>query len=276
MSQENKVKFGLKNCHYALLTETIVDNRTVYSYGTPKRIPGAVSLSMDMQGGLSRFFADDIAYYTTYSHQGYEGDLEIAEIPESVSIDIFGDTKDENGAIVETNLLQPKEFAFLFEFDGDQKATRHVLYKCTMTRPGLTGNTKEDTAEPQTSTLTLSAAPRGDGKVHTRTSSSMDSSTYDGWYDEVYDVAAAAKKVTSITLSNNTLSLAKGATETLTPTVLPEDADNKNIVWGTSDPAVVTVSGGVVTGVTAGTATITAIAADGSGVSATCSVTVTE
>jgi len=276
MSQENKVKFGLKNCHYALLTETIVDNRTVYSYGTPKRIPGAVSLSMDMQGGLSRFFADDIAYYTTYSHQGYEGDLEIAEIPESVSIDIFGDTKDENGAIVETNLLQPKEFAFLFEFDGDQKATRHVLYKCTMTRPGLTGNTKEDTAEPQTSTLTLSAAPRGDGKVHTRTSSSMDSSTYDGWYDEVYDVAAAAKKVTSITLSNNTLSLAEGATETLTPTVLPEDADNKNIVWGTSDSAVATVSGGVVTGVAAGTATITAIAADGSGVSATCSVTVTE
>lgn len=276
MPKENKVRFGLKNCHYALLTETIVDNRTVYSYGTPKRIPGAVSLSMDMQGGLSRFFADDIAYYTTYSHQGYEGDLTIAEIPESVSIDIFGDTKDENGAIVETNLLQPKEFAFLFEFDGDQKATRHVLYKCTMTRPGLTGDTKEDTAEPQTSTLTLSAAPRGDGKVHTRTSSSMDSSTYDGWYDEVYDVAAAAKKVTSITLSNNTLSLAEGATETLTPTVLPEDADNKNIVWGTSDSAVATVSGGVVTGVAAGTATITAIAADGSGVSATCSVTVTE
>lgn len=276
MPQENKVKFGIKNCHYAVLTETIVDNQTVYSYGTPKRWPGAVSLSLDMQGGLQRFYADDIAYYVTYSHQGYEGDLEVAEIPESVASDIFRDEKDSSGVSIETNLLQPKEFAFLFEFDGDQKATRHVLYKCTLTRPGLSGQTKEDTAEPQTSTLTLSAAPRADGVVHAKTTSTTDETAYNGWYDEVHSVTVTPTKVSSITLSETTLNLTVEGSSTLTATVLPEDADNKNIVWGTSDAAVATVSGGVVTGVAAGTATITAIAADGSGVSATCSVTVTE
>lgn len=275
MPQENKVKFGLKNCHYAMLTETIVDNKKVYSYGAPKRWPGAVSMSLDMQGGLNRFYADDIAYYITYSHQGYEGDFEVAEIPESVYADIFGDETDENGISIETNLLQPKEFALLFEFDGDQKATRHVLYKCTLTRPGLSGNTKEDTAEPQTSTLTLSVAPRDDGRVQAKTTSTTDATKYNEWYDAVYDAAVAPTKVSSITLSESTLSIAEGETETLTATVLPENADVKDLVWGTSDAAVATVSNGAVTGVAAGSAIITAIAADGSGVSASCSVTVT-
>ena len=81
--------------------------------------------------------------------------------------------------------------------------------------------------------------------------------------------------VTSITLSPSSLSLKKGAPQTLTATVSPSDATNKDVTWSSSNTAVATVnSNGQVTAVATGTCTITCTAKDGSGVSATCTVKV--
>ena len=83
--------------------------------------------------------------------------------------------------------------------------------------------------------------------------------------------------VTSITLSPSSLSLKKGATQTLTATVSPSDATNKEVTWSSSNTAVATVnSNGQVTAVATGTCTITCMAQDGSGVSATCTVRVVQ
>ena len=82
-------------------------------------------------------------------------------------------------------------------------------------------------------------------------------------------------KVSGITLSQSSLTLtSKGQTASLTTTVTPDNAANKNITWSSSDSSVVTVVNGTVTAIANGTADITATAADGSGVSAKCSVTV--
>ena len=78
--------------------------------------------------------------------------------------------------------------------------------------------------------------------------------------------------VESITLNKPQLSLVKGATETLTATVLPTTATDKTVIWESSDTAVATVENGVVTAVAAGNATITAKAGEKT---ATCAVTVT-
>lgn len=80
--------------------------------------------------------------------------------------------------------------------------------------------------------------------------------------------------VTGVTLNKTALSLKAGASETLTATVAPSNAANKNVTWKSSNTAVATVSGGKVTAVKAGTATITVTTADGNK-SATCTVTVT-
>lgn len=84
-------------------------------------------------------------------------------------------------------------------------------------------------------------------------------------------------KVSRITLSASTgLTLTKGQTQKLTATVVPANATNKAVTWKTSDKNVATVSeNGLVTAKSAGTATITCTAQDGSGVKATCKVTVT-
>ena len=82
--------------------------------------------------------------------------------------------------------------------------------------------------------------------------------------------------VSQITLNKTSTSISVGNSETLTATVAPENAANKDLKWASSDTSVATVAAdGTVTAVKAGTATITATAADGSGKSATCTVTVT-
>ena len=81
--------------------------------------------------------------------------------------------------------------------------------------------------------------------------------------------------VTGVTLDQANLELTEGETAQLTATVLPDNATNKNVTWSSDNPSVATVDqNGVVTAVAPGTATITATAADGSGKTAACTVTV--
>lgn len=80
--------------------------------------------------------------------------------------------------------------------------------------------------------------------------------------------------VSEIALDHTDESLYKGETLTITPTVTPDNALNKDVNWSTSAEGVATVENGVVTAVAPGTATITATAADGSGITANCEITV--
>ena len=80
--------------------------------------------------------------------------------------------------------------------------------------------------------------------------------------------------VTGVSLNRNTLTLTVGAQQTLTATVSPSNAANKNVSWSTSNSSVASVMYGLVTGVSAGTATITVTTADGNK-QASCTVTVT-
>jgi hypothetical protein len=81
--------------------------------------------------------------------------------------------------------------------------------------------------------------------------------------------------VTGVTVAPATLALTVGgSTGTLTATIAPSNATNQAVTWSTSNAAVATVSNGIVTAVSAGTAAITVTTIDGS-LTATCAVTVT-
>ena len=89
--------------------------------------------------------------------------------------------------------------------------------------------------------------------------------------------------VTGITRSQTEAAVTIGGeTLTLTATVAPDDATDKTVTWTSSDPTVATVANGVVTAVSAGTATITATATNGTpddttdDQTATCTITVTD
>lgn len=185
----NKVKFNIKNVHYALLKETKEGKVT---WDAPVKIPGAVSIALDAKGEITPFYADGMVYYQTSSNTGYEGDLEMALIPDSFRTDVLMEKKDSKGVLIENSNVETAKFALLFEFDGDQKSVRHVLYNCTATRPSVEGETTEDTKEPTTETLSISAAPLADGNVKAKTGAETDEAAYTGWYDNVYVSEEAA------------------------------------------------------------------------------------
>ncbi len=82
-------------------------------------------------------------------------------------------------------------------------------------------------------------------------------------------------QVTGVSLNKSTTSVEVGHNTTLIATVTPSNATNKNVTWTSSDESVATVSNGIVTGVKAGTATITVRTVDGNK-TATCMVNVVE
>lgn len=180
----NKVKYGLKNAHYALLT--IGEDGTV-TYGKPIPIPGSVNLTMDAQGDTSTFYADNMAYFVTAANDGYSGTFEVALIPDQFRQDVLHETLDEAAQVLVENINnQTSPFALLFEFDGDKKATRHVLYNCTCTRPSVSGGTTTNTKEPSTETMNLTASPLPNGNTKARTTVDTPAAQYAGWYDAVW------------------------------------------------------------------------------------------
>lgn len=177
---ENKVQFGLKNVHYAVLTDG--------EYGSPVAVPGAVNLSLSAEGDMQKFYADNIAYFTTNTNNGYSGDLEIARIPDQMYQDIFGFSLSETDHVLSENAsAQAAVFALMFQINGDQNDNYFVLYSCTASRPDIAGSTIEETTEPQTQTVTLSAVPTAEGKVYAKTTADTPSSVKESWFTAVYN-----------------------------------------------------------------------------------------
>lgn len=186
---ENKVRFGLKNVHYAIWNGT--------TFGTPVAVPGAVSLDMSPSGDTSKFYADNIAFYTTVANQGYEGTLELAKIPDGMLEDIWGYTIGSTSKVLtESAFTEAKTFALLFQIDGDQNNDHFVIYNCTGARPNIGSQTIEASKEPRTQSIELTAAPMSDGKVFAKTTKDTPSGTITAWYTTVFIEASASVTTT--------------------------------------------------------------------------------
>lgn len=188
----NKIKYGLRNVHYAVAT--IAEDGTA-TYATPKRWPGAVNLSLSATGGSTTFYADDIAYQEFSTNAGYDGDYESALVPEDFSKEVLGNVEDSEGALVEDADAATVHFALLFEFQGDEKATRHVLYNCTAQRPDVSGATKEESTEAQTESITLKARTVYNADLEknvVKAKAQAGATAYANWYTAVHVSTAVA------------------------------------------------------------------------------------
>lgn len=187
---ENKVRFGLKNVYYAMLTEA-ADSSTNNSFGTPKAVPGAVSMTMDSNGTDGTFYADNVAYYKTFANNGYTGSLEMARITDEMLEDVWGMTV-ENGILTEKNNVQPKPFALMFQISGDKNEELYVLYRVVpTTKPSMGSETVAEQVEPGTQTFDFEALPLVTGpsyqagKVFGRTVESTSTAIRTAWFTDV-------------------------------------------------------------------------------------------
>ena len=161
----NKVKYNLRNVHYAPITAE-AEGDGFPTYGTPVAIPGAVELSMEQQGSIKKFYADGIVFWQAAKNNGYEGDLTLALVPDHFRVACLGEELNTDKVYVEKATAKGKGFALLFEFDGDATSTRHVLWNCT--------------------------AALANGYVKARTGDETTASVVSGWYQSVYTPTAAA------------------------------------------------------------------------------------
>lgn len=187
VASENKVTFGLKNTHYAVIT----DDGNKITYGTPAALPGATELTLDASGDAVEFSADDTKYYSADNNQGYTGKLTIAKLTEAFEKEVLG-IDDSKGVSTENANAKMKRIALMFEFDGDQKAVRHLLFNVSLSRPGDGSKTKEDKVDVNTQELEFTAAPDPySGDVKTKTNSTTTEEVYNAWYDAVFTGTSA-------------------------------------------------------------------------------------
>lgn len=200
MADKAKVMYGLSNVHYALLTESTdpITGEIVSTYGPVKAWPGAVNITLDPSGNPVIFSADNTAYYTLINNQGYEGSFETALIPDDIRLDTLGNSKDDNGMIVETDHDEVSYFALMFEINTDKNPNRYVFYKVSLSqRPSVASETVDVTSDlsVKTETVSFKAMPQTsetviDGVrchlVKAFTGQDVDATAYNNFYTAVY------------------------------------------------------------------------------------------
>lgn len=187
------IKYGISMLHYAPITA--VSDVGVPTYATPVPFPGAISTSLAAQGERRYLSADNVVYFDSWSNGGYEGDVNVAMIPQHFRLACLNekeDAADDSPTVYETSELITQHFALLFQFETDKGPVRVVLYNCTASRPQIAtqsvdGETGMDPSQ-STETFSLSAKPRRDNKlIRCKTKvEAQNTEVFNNWFQSVY------------------------------------------------------------------------------------------
>lgn len=177
---EDKVKFGIRNAHYAVATAPGV-------YGDVKACPGMRSVNLTPKGETSSYYADDMIYYQSSANQGYDMEMEITRLMDEFKQDVLGyEKEEETNLLVEKRDAKFKEFAFGFEIEGDQQGRLCWIYNITASRPETSAETTEEEITPQTDTVTCVAAGLPDsGVVQIVTTAETPETVRSKWFEKV-------------------------------------------------------------------------------------------
>lgn len=148
----NKVQFGISNCHYAV-------RDAQGNWGTPVHMPGAESFSISNDGSDDIIYADNIKYWKRSSAAGKSGDLQMAKFPKEFLVNVLGQTEEEGGGVSEGPADVGKEFALLWQIEGDAGGRRVCWFNCTATSPTRTDATNTDSVTEGNETSTITATP---------------------------------------------------------------------------------------------------------------------
>lgn len=150
-----KVIFNIKKLQLSKI-ESMSDSG-LPTYGTPMKMPGTVSLTLDSEDTNDPFYADGYGYYVPNGAETQTGTLENALFTNEVLKAIYAYLEDSNNNMIATD-GQVSEFGMQFACDSDDGEVYFTYYRVTSNKPGLnlTTNAPGATINPQSVNLTAS------------------------------------------------------------------------------------------------------------------------
>lgn len=182
----NKIQYGISNVYYAVKTGD-------GTYDTPVHMPGGENLAISNSGGDANIiYADNVNYWSKAAATGKSGDLQMAKFPKSFYIDILGQTEETEGGISEGPSDVSKEFALMFQLEGDAGGRRVCWFDCTATVPTFTAATATDSITEASESSTITAKPTTiNGKLKTQYSCEAGEANYEKFFSKVPLTTAA-------------------------------------------------------------------------------------
>lgn len=280
MGSNKTVEF--RGCDNLVIAEVIADDLTnTYTVGEVEPLAPVASIAKTVENSSETHYYDNTGMIIIRSEGSDEITLTVPALPLTTVAKVTGKTIDPaTGAFIDGESVE-RYYAIGYRLRLTDGTYRYVWrLKGSFNIPDETSDTENDGTDTNNQQLTytgvktvtrFSDGKRAKGIVIDERDGLADVSEF---FDKVQtpDTLHDLAIVQAISVSPTTASIAVGAAETLTATVTPSTFTD--VSWTSSDESVATVSAaGVVTGVSAGTVTITATAG---GKTATCAVTVTE
>lgn len=150
----NKVRFGLENVH--VCTYNVAGDGTV-TLGTPLHVAGAVRMNLEPISDENTFYADNVKYYTSYSDNGFSGELEMALFPDEFKTQFLNYQALTGGGIAQVKGMAKKDVCIMFEGKGDAEKRRGILYNVALGSISREYSTTAESDEPVTATLSFTA-----------------------------------------------------------------------------------------------------------------------
>lgn len=151
----NKVLMGFSDLYIG--TYTVGAGGTV-TMGTPYHQAGAVGFSPSESSDRNDFYADNIAYYTTYGAAVIEGDLTVAMFDDAFKTQFLGYVATADGGLAQIKNPTKPNIYMCFAVQGDVEERRCIFYNGTLGEITREYNTIEDTVTPQTESVPVSFA----------------------------------------------------------------------------------------------------------------------
>lgn len=146
MADNNKVEFGISELHIGTYTDT---NGTV-TLGSPYHQAGAVSLSVEKEEESNDFYADNVAYWSGFSDNGFSGSIEVARFDTDAKKNFFGYAETTGDGIAAIKGATRPKVYIAFQTEGDAESRKVIMYNVALGGITREFNTIEDSKEPAT------------------------------------------------------------------------------------------------------------------------------
>ena len=270
MSEKARIVRTITDLGYAPITAIADDGTPTYApvKWLPHHKAGGRSYQADPTGAAVQIWADGMEVYSYEDNQGYDNTVTTIGVTDDVEQDWYGHTVDTDGSVEEysNDDAYPYFALVIIEDTTDGLGKTTIWYFCHISeRSAQQGQTSEGSGiSPQFPQHKIACRPRLDCRCVKKTIPAKEKITQ----------IIQPSSVAHVTLDKDAIDITKGLTHTLN--VVSVNPAGATVTWASDTTAVATVtSGGVVTGVAAGTANISAsITAGGKTYSDTCAVTV--